>query len=243
MEQQQAAVAREREDATLQASTAETQNARSLESLQIQLRNLDSERAELKDTVLTLTTRLEQAEKEPDAVGADGLSAEALRWKERADTAKAELASLEHVLGIKTKENREMRIKHLDLEHKLETQQQEASKTLSEIVRIQTQKEELTGNLEAKRIAHEQAVVDNAHLKEDLKSLEDDMKTLSADNQELRNMLDNYRLDMNKSGIRDPFGNESPLPIPAKPLRSSSPIPHGDGPRGSQDASNVNMFG
>lgn len=66
--------------------------------------------------------------------------------------------------------------------------------------------------------------MDNAHLKEDLKSLEDDMKTLSADNQELRNMLDNYRRDMNKSGMRDPFGNESPLPSPVRPLNTSSPV-------------------
>jgi hypothetical protein len=47
----------------------------------------------------------------------------------------------------------------LELESKLEEGRADAAKTLSEIVRVQTQKEELVANLEAKRMAHEQAVV------------------------------------------------------------------------------------
>ena len=50
-------------------------------------------------------------------------------------------------------------VKVLELESKLDEGRAEAAKTLSEIVRVQTQKEELVANLEAKRMAHEQAVV------------------------------------------------------------------------------------
>lgn len=173
-----------------------------------------------------LEAKLSSAEKEIAEHAARGqqtetMSEEATKWKKIADTARTELASLEHVIEIKIKENKEIRVKMLAAESRVEEGRAEAAKTLSEIVRIQTQKEELVANLEAKRMAHEQAVVNNAHLKEDLKSLEEDMKTLSTENQSLRRNLDNYRKDLEKSGIFDAFGTPPP-PAHRPKLRNAS---------------------
>lgn len=190
-----------------------------------------SSQAQLLEAKLSSAEK-EIAEHEARGQHTENMSEEATKWKKIADGARAELVSLEHVVEIKIEENKAIRVKMLETENRLEEGRADAAKTLSEIVRVQTQKEELVANLEAKRMAHEQAVVDNAHLNEDLKSLEEDMKTLSTENQSLRRKLENYRKDLEKSGVFDAFGTPpSPIRPPKReiknPSASSTPIRHG----------------
>ena len=145
--------------------------------------------------------------------------------KEIADAARKELISLEHVLELKSTECKDLRSKVLAMEDKHDGHRESSSRVLSEITRLKTQNEELTGTLESKRVAHEGAVVENAHLKEDLRSLEDDMKLLATDNNVLRDQLDNYRKDLESSGIVDPFNQlRTPGASPSRPFKQSTPL-------------------
>jgi len=170
----------------------------------------------------------ELAQNEARGQQTETMSEEATKWKKIADQARTELVSMEHVIELKIKENKDIRVKMLEVESRLDEGRSDAAKTLSEIVRVQTQKEELVANLEAKRLAHEQAVVDNAHLKEDLKSLEEDMKTLSTENQKLKRKLENYRKDLEKSGIFDAFGTPPPASTGSRGTPSRVTPVHGD---------------
>lgn len=150
--------------------------------------------------------------------------------KDLSEKVREELLSLQHVVEIKRGECKELRVEVLALEEKLELQRTSSSKMLSEITRLKTQNEELNGTLESKRAAHEQAVVDNAHLKEDMASLAEDMRLLANNNNELKNQLQNYRRDLESSGIVDPFNRiSSPgsSPTRTRAIQSSTPVRRG----------------
>ena len=127
----------------------------------------------------------------------------------------AELESLKYVIELKTKELKDLRFKNADLQDQVEqarTSVKEAD-AVSEVHQSRT--EELRASLDAKRTAHDKLIVKNASLMSDLRSLTDDLRTISSQNKELRATVENF----NETGVMaDPFSASK------RAISSSPPI-------------------